>query len=258
MNLKTGSIFLVLPIVLFSCEVKNQELAPEQNLLIGSWISPVAADSIISYRSSDSLLTQEYGFTFNADQTFIERKNAGWCGTPPVYHSDFEGIWTREDSMIYIQVGYWGGTVDYEWKIVSLDNERLEIIQMKVDYKDENRYYFSEIFDEAYLDIYGEWELKSVSGGIHGGGHELNFETLKIEKIGQYRFTRDGNTIERGKIILEEQSSETLRISMEADAGSDVFMYDSEKFVSLSGKDTLDLFAPCCDRFNYHYVRKQE
>jgi len=257
MNIKIVTSFMLIGTALLACEVNNQELAPDQDLLIGSWINPVIVDSLISYSSSDSLLTQEYGFTFNADQTFIERKNAGWCGTPPVYHSDFEGTWIREDSMIYINVGYWGGTVDYEWKIVSLDEERLEIIRTAETYHHENRYYYSEIFDEEFLDIYGDWELKSVSGGIHGGGHELNFDILEIKKFGQYRFIKDGKTIERGKIIIEDQTAESLRISMEADPGSDVFMFDSEKFVSLSGSDTLNLNSPCCDRYNYHYVRKQ-
>ncbi len=255
MSIKITPLFLVLIITILACEVNNQELAPKQDLLIGSWINPVTSDSIISFTSSDSLINQEYGFTLNADQSFMERKNAGWCGTPPVYHADFEGSWTREDSMVYISVGYWGGTVDYEWKIVTLDDSRLEIIQLNVEYRYENRYYFSEIFEEDYTDIYGEWELKSVSGGIHGGGHELNFETLEISKIGQYRFIKDGTTIEQGKIIIEEQNSERLRISLEADPGSEVFMYDSEKFVSLTGTDTLDLNAPCCDRFNYHLIR---
>ena len=256
MNLRSLQIFLAMVIILAACEVNKLELAPTQDTLIGSWIRPVGEESIVSYSSSDSLLTQEYGFTFNSDQSFIERKNAGWCGTPPVYHSDFEGRWTKDDSMIYINVGYWGGTVDYEWKIVSLDEERLEILRIGENYNHEYRYYYSEIFDEEFLDIYGEWELKSVSGGIHGGGHELNFDILEIEKIGQYRFFKDGETIERGKIIIEEQTSESLRISLEPDPGSEVFMFDSEKFVFLSGSDTLDLNSPCCDRFNYHYVRK--
>lgn len=256
MKLNTISILLVLAPLMIACELNNQEMALNQDLLVGSWIDPVSTDSITSYRSSDSLITQEYGFTFNPDHTFIERKNAGWCGTPPVYHADFEGTWTREGSMIFISTGYWGGTVDYEWKILTLDEERLEIIQLNVNYKNENRYYQSEIFDEAYLDIYGKWELKSVSGGIHGGGHELNFEVLEISKIGQYRFMKENITIEKGKIVIEEQDSETLRISMEADPGSEVFMHDSEKFVSLTGTDTLDLNAPCCDRFTYHFTRK--
>jgi hypothetical protein len=136
-----------------------------------------------------------------------------------------------------------------------MDDEKLGIIRAAENYHNEFRYYSAEIFDEAYLDIYGNWKLFAVSGGIHGQGHELNFDHLEILRIGMYRFEKDGTTLESGKILVEEQSSENLRISLEPDPGTQVFMYDSEKYVILDGPDTLHLNAPCCDRYNYHFRR---
>ena len=46
-------------------------------------------------------------------------------------------------------------------------------------------------------------------------------------------------------------------ITFEPDENSETFMYDAEKYVHFYGKDTLILDSPCCDRFNYHFVREK-
>ena len=119
----------------------------------------------------------------------------------------------------------------------------------------ENKYYDSEIFNEPYLDIYGKWKLYGVSGGLHGGGHELTFDFLEIKRYGIYGFIRNDSIIEFGKIKIDEQTTETLLITFEYDENSETFMYDSEKYVNFYGKDTLSLDSPCCDRYNYHFIR---
>lgn len=120
-----------------------------------------------------------------------------------------------------------------------------------------DKYYGYEVFDEAYRDIYGAWKLYVVSGGIHGGGHENNFDFLTIKEFGIYAFSRNDSILEYGRIIIVEQTSETLQIRFEPDVHSKTFMYDSEKFVYLSGRDTLNLESPCCDRYNYHFNRQK-
>jgi hypothetical protein len=42
----------------------------------------------------------------------------------------------------------------------------------------DQRYYADEIFNDSYIDIYGSWVLTEVTGGIHGSGHDLNFDLL--------------------------------------------------------------------------------
>ena len=125
----------------------------------------------------------------------------------------------------------------------------------KLDAFQEDKYYDSEIFDESNLDIYGKWKLYGVSGGFSGGGHDLNFDYLEVVKFGIYGFIRDGRLIEFGRIEINEQTSQGLLITFTPDENSEVFMYDSEKYVNLSGNDTLSLDSPCCDRFNYHFKR---
>lgn len=118
-----------------------------------------------------------------------------------------------------------------------------------------DKYYESEIFNEFNLDIYGKWKLYSVSGGIHGGGHEINFDYLEVHKFGIYGFIRNGSILEFGKINIAEQKNEELLITFNPDDNSEIFMNDSEKYVDFSGNDTLSLDSPCCDRYNYHLKR---
>jgi hypothetical protein len=113
---------------LFACE-KNIENTPgNDDLLIGSWFNPQYNDSIVIFERSEGLVDNDYSFSFHEDHTFIERKNAGWCGTPPISYADFNGTWTRNDSIVTITVGYWGGMAEYIWKIVVIDEAKLEII----------------------------------------------------------------------------------------------------------------------------------
>ena len=130
-------------------------------------------------------------------------------------------------------------------------------LDIKLDELPQDRYYESEIFDESNLDIYGKWELYDVSGGIHAGGHDLNFDYLEVRKFGIYGFIRDGAVLELGSIHIDEQGNEALLITFKPDKNSGVIMHDSEKFIHFFGIDTLSLDSPCCDRFNYHFKRVQ-
>ena len=118
-------------------------------------------------------------------------------------------------------------------------------------------YYEQEIFDDAYVGLYGKWKLESISGGITGGGHDPNFEYLMICKYGIYLFTSGDTLLESGKVLVDEQTSEILKISLQPDPSGFTFFYDSEKYVKLTGDDQLDLNSPCCDRYNYHFVRDE-
>jgi hypothetical protein len=112
---------------LFACEKNNENTPGTDVLLIGSWFNPQYNDSIVIYERSKGLVDNEYGFSFNGDNSFIERKNAGWCGTPPISYADFDGTWTRNDSIVEITVGYWGGTAEYSWKILAVDGASLKL-----------------------------------------------------------------------------------------------------------------------------------
>ena len=120
-------------------------------------------------------------------------------------------------------------------------------------------YYEHEIFNDAYTDIYGKWKLNEISGGLTGNGAELNFEYLIICKYGIYLFIDGDNLLEAGKIVIDEQSGEQLKISFSPDPSSSTFFYDAEKYVIFEGdnNERLILNSPCCDRYNYHFKREE-
>jgi hypothetical protein len=126
--MKIKSIILLIFSILFliSCD-KNDEFTSKSDLLIGSWINEQTKDTLKTYERADNLKDKDYGFIFRSDGIFVERKNAGWCGTPPISYEDFKGIWIKNDSIIDITVKYWGGLSDYKWKIIFLDKSRLTI-----------------------------------------------------------------------------------------------------------------------------------
>ncbi len=98
--------------------------------LYGSWINPQYQDSLTTYTNSDSLETSAYGFTFSENNCFYERKNSGWCGTPPISYANYEGTWSILDSMITIDVPYWGGTAHYQWLLISVNEDELRLIEV--------------------------------------------------------------------------------------------------------------------------------
>lgn len=126
-------ILFLLPLTFLSCETDNMFSAEAlgQNIsILGTWIEGDidATSEFTQLLRADSLDEFKYGFIFDEDGSFTERKNAGWCGTPPIYYDNFEGQWTAlNDSLLDITVAYWGGTMTYQIRILSLDDVELQI-----------------------------------------------------------------------------------------------------------------------------------
>ncbi len=132
-------LIVLFALSIIACEKNNENAAATTDHLIGSWFNPQYNDSIVTFERSEGLVDNECSFSFKEDKTFIERKNAGWCGTPPISYADFDGIWSENDSIIEITVDYWGGTAEYTWKVLSIDELTLKIIRLEEDYNLENQ-----------------------------------------------------------------------------------------------------------------------
>ncbi len=115
---------------LFACDSDTDTSFLDPNLLIGSWTNGVFDNEVKVYERSNSLVDNMYGFSFCENQVFVERKNSGWCGTPPVAYADYQGTWLLKDSILSIKVGFWGGEMEYRWRIVSLDKKHLSLISL--------------------------------------------------------------------------------------------------------------------------------
>lgn len=137
---KFAGVLLVFSGLLFlGCEKDNMPLVNNSDQLIGYWSNPVYQDTVWRYERVNGFQENQYTLAFKIEQEFIERKNAGWCGTPPVTYENFQGTWTRTDDEIKISVGYWGGTAAYRWRIISIDNKYLTIYRFKEEYNWENK-----------------------------------------------------------------------------------------------------------------------
>jgi len=119
---------------LVSCQKLADQVETGNTELTGSWIDPQYTDTIVTYTRAGSLVENQYGITFKPGNKLVQRQNSGWCGTPPIVTSDYEGTWTWNDSLVNITVGYWGGTADLTWKVLTLNDQKLVITVVKEDY----------------------------------------------------------------------------------------------------------------------------
>ena len=124
------SVFLVF--LFISC-TKEEIKIDQDNLLIGIWIYSNFQDNTAIY-TRDQEFTDNHCYKFNSDGTLNERKNSGWCGTPPISYADYTGSWSvLNDTLIQIKVGYWGGTMSYKLDIESVSTDSLKVQYFPVD-----------------------------------------------------------------------------------------------------------------------------
>jgi len=123
-------IFLMVMVLLLSCEKELMEMeALGANAgIVGTWIEVGYQGDTTLLKRAGKLNEVKYGFTINEDGSFIERKNSGWCGTPPISYANYDGSWEAvSDSLLNVTVGYWGGMMTYQIRVVSLQGEDLAI-----------------------------------------------------------------------------------------------------------------------------------
>jgi hypothetical protein len=130
-------LFAILLIVSFAACEKEEEkftLKSSEDLLVGHWSDQQYRDTIEIFTRKVNLPEDEFGFSLYPDGSILERKNSGWCGTPPISYGDFNGTWSREnDSVVAVEVDYWGGKMKYKMEIRKLSETKLEVL--KFDYE---------------------------------------------------------------------------------------------------------------------------
>lgn len=121
-------LILLIP-VSWSCSKDKLEI-DGNNLLIGVWnYSDYKDNSAVFIRSSE--FADNHCYKFNSNGTLVERKNSGWCGTPPISYADYEGTWSvQNDTIITIKVDYWGGVTTYSLDIESVNENTLEVVTL--------------------------------------------------------------------------------------------------------------------------------
>ena len=111
--------------LLGACSKDDIRIDPD-NLLIGVWNYSGFQDNTNIFSRNNEFI-DNHCYRFNSDGTLTERKNSGFCGTPPISYADYSGTWTiLNDTLIQINVGYWGGTTRYKLDIEVINSNSLE------------------------------------------------------------------------------------------------------------------------------------
>ena len=142
MNLK-NILGILLLTVFFSCE-QNEDILDTNNLLLGSWIEPSYNSEGTTYTRGSSLPTENHGISFSENGEFIER-TSGWCGTPPLYYSDYIGSFEIEQTLIKITKEAYPNS--YQWRIISLTENEL-VVKRELTAQEEEHKYLMVLFDE--------------------------------------------------------------------------------------------------------------
>lgn len=130
------TLLLIALIFIVSC-VEDPLLSASDTgpLPVGSWSNVSYNETGMTLEKVNKLQDNTYGYRFLSDGTFIHRANSGFCGTPPIVTSDFEGSWIKDGDILNIQGTFWGGETVEEWQIISSDNNVLTIKVLKNELK---------------------------------------------------------------------------------------------------------------------------
>lgn len=134
--MKKTFILVLLAGILFQSCTEKIIVESDTQKIDGYWTNMQVSDTLFVMQRASELTDNEYCFAFLEDSKFIEQKNSGWCGTPPVMYARYEGTWSLQDSIIQISVPYWGGMVHYTWKLVNCNEESLEYFLLSADYEE--------------------------------------------------------------------------------------------------------------------------
>lgn len=124
---------LIVILIIASLAACEKEMGEADTLgdnagILGTWVESGYADDVLQLNRQGELDPDRYGFSIHDDGTFVERKNSSFCGTPPISYGDYQGTWEAvSDSLLEITVGYWGGIMTYQIRIVSLSGDDLAV-----------------------------------------------------------------------------------------------------------------------------------
>lgn len=113
-----------------SCSEKDETEVNtiQKHSLIGNWSRIGFDNNHTILIKTKTLTTDGYGISIQENGKFVERKNAGWCGTPPITYDNYNGTWkAKNDSTLTINVAYWGGQTTYDLKVMKVKADTLTV-----------------------------------------------------------------------------------------------------------------------------------
>ncbi len=104
-KMKKFLFVLMVPLFFYSCN--PNEIVPVETTdgVVGVWINRQYNDGLLTFDKANEFI-DDYGISFLENGNLIERKNIGWCGTPPITYGDFEG--TQRPELVEVECpGLW-------------------------------------------------------------------------------------------------------------------------------------------------------
>lgn len=128
-------LYLLALLAFASCEKEETPYIDRNDeLYIGYWKQTSYTDTTQKFMRTVDLANDAFGIGILADGRFLENKNSGWCGTPPIHYAQYQGTWLEKgNDTLLIDTEFWGGNMKYHIIIKSVDEE---IMEAKFEYLD--------------------------------------------------------------------------------------------------------------------------
>lgn len=125
------TVLFLLLVTTIGCSENENIPINESSKLIGHWINPVGTASELQLTRASSLKSDRYGLSFLEKTECVER-SSGWCGTPPLTFTDFQGTYTYNDSIIVFTIdnGGFEGMQNKKWVVKTLNDNTLILERM--------------------------------------------------------------------------------------------------------------------------------
>ena len=138
-----------------------------------------------------------------------------------------------------------------------------ELYLKKLDIIPADKYYSTDILSDSAKNIYGTWKALQTGGGIGGTSYKSDFDYLLLKPNAVFGIVRNDSLIAYGKLDLTNRTNisqliytSSIYCHFDFDKTAQIeLMADNEKYISIVNNDTMNLIAPCCDRYNTMLVR---
>ncbi len=137
MNMQIYKTYVLLIIISTACDYERNDFA--KNELIGSWTYNTYEEPVEKYLKSDTLTMEEFGLSFQSDNTLFRVQLVGGCATPPLDFEKVSGTWVKtSDTTILIEYDNWRGLISDHYLIKNIENNRLnlELLEQKIEKSD--------------------------------------------------------------------------------------------------------------------------
>lgn len=125
----------ILGLLSFSC-IDSEEISLESGPVpVGTWSNLEYQSNGFVMERVSKLKENNYGYRFLSNGKLIHRANSGWCGTPPIVTTDYEGTWEKIGDTLKVSSRFWGGMIIQEWKINESSSKTLHIAIVSEEWK---------------------------------------------------------------------------------------------------------------------------